>query len=131
MSGEEKALKARASQLEKDKAIMEIEVSETSSALKAKKDEINLAKNQLQSIRNDSANALGAYSHEVVQLIQVIDKANWHQKPIGPLGRCVTLIKPQWENIVERYFGTTFSAFLCTNDQDANTLRGLIRQCRL
>ena len=63
------------------------------------------------------------------RLEQAIEReTRWRRKPIGPVGKHVKLLRPQWSSILERMFGASLSGFIVFSKQDADLLKRLGRQ---
>lgn len=63
------------------------------------------------------------------RLEQAIEReSRWRRKPIGPVGKHVKLLRPEWSSILERMFGATLSGFIVFSKQDADLLKRLGRQ---
>lgn len=95
-----------------------------------KQDEIQRVRNREQELRKVQSQAMLAYGQNMQNLLRIIDdearKGNWKEKPIGPLGRHVTLLKQDWSPILETIFGHGLSGFIVTNYEDQSLLRKLM-----
>ena len=54
----------------------------------------------------------------------------WRQPPIGPAGKYVRLLKPEWSSIIERVFGRNLTDYVVFNKQDADLFDRLKSQVR-
>ncbi|KAL4959980.1 P-loop containing nucleoside triphosphate hydrolase protein [Aspergillus stella-maris] len=50
------------------------------------------------------------------------------EKPIGPVGNFVTLLKPEWSSILESSFGMTLNGFIVTSKRDQSILSGIMQR---
>lgn len=50
------------------------------------------------------------------------------QKPVGPLGSHVRLLKPLWSSILEKSFGAALNSFIVTSKQDQSRLSSLMKR---
>ena len=98
--------------------------------INGKQDEIQRARNREQELRRVQSQAILAYGQNMQNLLRLIDeeahRGNWKEKPVGPLGRHVTLLKQDWSPILETIFGNGLSGFLVTNYDDQSLLRKLM-----
>ncbi|KAK5942661.1 Structural maintenance of chromosomes protein 6 [Knufia obscura] len=63
------------------------------------------------------------------RLEQAIEReSRWQRKPIGPVGKHVKLLRPEWSSILERTFGNTLGGFVAFSKQDMDLLKKLGRQ---
>lgn len=73
----------------------------------------------------------GGYDHTLPQLLKAIDnERRFAQKPIGPLGKYVRLLKPEWLSILEKSFGGTLESFIVTSKKDSVILFQLRQQAK-
>jgi len=98
--------------------------------INGKQDEILRVRNREQELRKVQNQAMLAYGQNMQTLLRLIDdearKGNWREKPLGPLGRHVTLLKQDWSPILETVFGNGLSGFVVTNYDDQSLLRKLM-----
>ncbi|GAA6051233.1 hypothetical protein JCM3770_005883 [Rhodotorula araucariae] len=104
-----------------------LKVSEEHEDVRTQIDNASKAANDLrariQFTRNSSTNSLLAYGARIPQYMQAIDNERWREKPIGPIGLYVKLDHPQYAGVLESFFGATLNGFICTDAEDARTLR--------
>lgn len=50
------------------------------------------------------------------------------QKPVGPVGQHVRLLKPLWSSVLEKSFGGALSSFIVTSKQDQSRLSALMQK---
>ncbi|KAL4907604.1 hypothetical protein BDW74DRAFT_110880 [Aspergillus multicolor] len=50
------------------------------------------------------------------------------EKPVGPIGSLVTLLKPEWSSILESSFGATLNGFIVTSKRDQSILSGIMQR---
>ncbi|KAL8243929.1 hypothetical protein R6Q59_010187 [Mikania micrantha] len=64
-------------------------------------------------------------------LLRAISQENgFQQRPIGPLGKHIRLLRPEWSSVIEKSFGSTLSSFLVTSKQDSSLLSELMKRTR-
>jgi len=84
---------------------------------------------QIKQLQQGQRSLYDAYEAQVPSLVQRIERENgFRQKPIGPLGVHISLLKPEWSSILEQTFGKTLNAFLVTNQQDSKLLQHMMKQ---
>ena len=106
-----------------------IEACEASQVpIKAKKLEIEEASRRLDTLRRDRGKQQSAYGPNVQRLLSAI-RANtdFIEKPVGPIGQHVRLLKPMWSSILEKQFGGMLDTFIVTSKADQNRLRQLMQ----
>lgn len=88
------------------------------------------ARERVNQVRNADDNISNrAFRKNTEQLLQLIAReTRWQSRPLGPLGRHVKLLKPEWSLIVEKVFGRSLSGFLVTTKHDMNLLSRLKKQ---
>ncbi|KAL4805247.1 P-loop containing nucleoside triphosphate hydrolase protein [Aspergillus unguis] len=50
------------------------------------------------------------------------------ERPVGPIGNFVTLLKPEWSSILESSFGATLNGFLVTSKRDQSILSAIMQR---
>ncbi|KTW27665.1 hypothetical protein T552_04144 [Pneumocystis carinii B80] len=85
---------------------------------------------QLISFEHAKKDRLTAFHPRMPILIQAIEQENrFTSIPIGPFGKFVQVLKPEWLFILETFFGTTLNAFLVKNTEDEKILKNLMQKC--
>lgn len=52
----------------------------------------------------------------------------FRERPVGPIGRHVKILQPEWGSILERSFGSSLHAFVVTSKADQALLSDLMRK---
>ncbi|KAF1920540.1 hypothetical protein BDU57DRAFT_465075 [Ampelomyces quisqualis] len=66
----------------------------------------------------------------LAKLLRAIETdGHFREKPVGPMGRYVKLLRPEWAFILEKQFGLSLNAFVVTSRADQTTLSNLMRRC--
>jgi structural maintenance of chromosomes protein 6 len=95
----------------------------------AKRDAVRKCEATIHNLTVDSGNWLRAYDPKLPTLLRAIDnERGFKTRPVGPLGRHVRLLKPEWSSILERTFGGTLNAFAVTSKDDQMLLSSLMRR---
>lgn len=94
-----------------------------------KRNEINNVEARIKGLEQNRGSAYNAYEAQVPNLLKRIANDNtFENKPIGPLGSHVQLLKPEWSAILEKTIGINLNAFIVTSKHDEKILRGMMNQ---
>jgi structural maintenance of chromosomes protein 6 len=97
--------------------------------LDAKKKEIVACENQLHSLTRDVGRAMSAFDKNIPKLLEMIENdSGFREKPIGPVGQHIKLLKPIWSGVLDRSIGQLLGGFIVTSKADQVRLSGLIRK---
>ncbi|TIA89765.1 hypothetical protein E3P99_01907 [Wallemia hederae] len=89
---------------------------------------IQQAQQEINQIKASQNNRQAAFGPKMPDIIREIDRQQWNEKPIGPLGRYVKLIDGKWGRVLESVLGHTLNAFACTNFQDRKKLLTILKK---
>ena len=126
-------------ELERDKQQSQVATARESAQnaqrqIQSKQAEIDNVRQRAQELRVVQNEYLAAYGPQMQNLLRAVDeearRGSWKEKPIGPLGQHITLLKQDWSPILETIFGRGLSGFVVTNYDDQNLLRRLMSRCR-
>jgi structural maintenance of chromosomes protein 6 len=96
-----------------------------------KRAEVDQRKEDLDSLSRDRGQQDLAYHRELPALLRAIqNERSFAERPIGPLGKHVRLLKPEWSSVLEKSFGATLNSFIVTNKRDMHTLNGIMNRVR-
>ena len=97
--------------------------------VKAKKMDVQQCTERLNSLMRDRGQQQQAYPPNMPRLLNAIRQDDgFEQKPIGPLGTHVRLLKPLWSSILEKSFGGALNSFIVMSKQDQHRLSGLMQK---
>ena len=83
----------------------------------------------MNNLLKDRGQQQGAYPPNMPWLINAIRQDNgFIQKPVGPMGSHVRLLKPVWSSILEKSFGAALNSFVVTSKQDQSRLSSLMHR---
>ncbi|KAF2099997.1 P-loop containing nucleoside triphosphate hydrolase protein [Rhizodiscina lignyota] len=121
-------------ELELAKKAADNAVNEAKPRGKSKRDELEKCKANIERLESSRGKWIKAYPspdnlQKLLDLIQR-EQHRFKDKPVGPMGHFVRILKPEWTSIVERLFGGNYNAFLCTNKDDQRILSQLMKQAR-
>lgn len=89
---------------------------------------IQQSQQEINQIRASQSNRQAAFGNKMPEIIREIDRQQWNEKPIGPLGRYVKLVDNKWSKVLESVLGGTLNAFACTNFQDRKKLLAILKR---
>lgn len=117
-------------ELEKAKQQADKKVHEAHERVKNKEQNVSQAQKRLNDMEKNRGSSNAGYHEKTPQLLKTIQQDNrYSQKPIGPAGYYVRLLRPEWSSILEKSFGSNLDAFIVTSKKDqvilANTMRQL------
>lgn len=90
--------------------------------------EIQVQKNRMAATRQTKRSPLLAYGERIPDLLQAIEKEQWVNKPIGPIGRFVKVKEMKFVAVLEAVFSATLNAFIVQNEKDKQKLSQLMRK---
>jgi chromosome segregation ATPase len=100
--------------------------------IETKQREMQNCEAQLQALARDRANIMAAFDSKIPRLLnQIRQDDRFREKPIGPVGLHIKLLKPIWSTILEKSIGSILSGFIVTSKPDQALLSGLMRQMGL
>ena len=100
-----------------------------SPVIEAKKSEIEQCKNHIRTLHRNQGQHIESFHDRMPLLLRAIrEEPRFREKPVGPIGNHVRLLKPEWSSILERSFGGTLSTFIVTSVQDQGVLSELMRR---
>lgn len=118
--------------LETDRRHAEMDLKESQLPIGPKRSEVQQCENQLNELIKDRGQRQGAYHPNMPRLLDAIRQdEGFSQKPVGPLGNQVRLLKPLWSSILEKSFGATLNSFIVTSKHDQSRLSNLMQRCGL
>jgi len=95
-----------------------------------KRDEME-SKSKLRKLENGQHNWIESYPKPQVldRLMRAIEQEKrFQERPVGPMGRYVELIKPEWTHILEKSFGGSLNGFVVTSKPDQILLFELLKR---
>ena len=97
--------------------------------LKRKRAEIQECEAHLSALINDRGQQQQAYPPNMTRLLSAIRHDNgFQQRPVGPIGSHVRLLKPLWSSVLEKSFGGALEAFVVTSKDDQSRLSSLMQR---
>jgi chromosome segregation ATPase len=97
--------------------------------LKDKTTAVQDSERRLKDLAGDGSNWQRAYPVQLDKLLRAIqNESRFREKPVGPLGRHIALLKPEWSSILESTSGNMLDGFAVTSKQDNDLLKDLMAQ---
>ncbi|KAI0414596.1 P-loop containing nucleoside triphosphate hydrolase protein [Xylaria grammica] len=97
-----------------------------------KRSEVQAAESNLRALNQTRKDPLDAFDHRVRQLLKLIeDDHGFAQKPIGPLGTYVQLVKTQWMPILDKFLGGSLNGFIVESKPDQVRLMNHMDRLRI
>ncbi|KAL9102289.1 MAG: hypothetical protein Q9163_002558 [Psora crenata] len=86
------------------------------------------AENRLKNLVKDSGQQQSAYHPSMPRLLRAIQQDDgFREKPVGPIGRHIRLLKPEWSSVLEKSLGSSLDSFIVTSKQDQTMLAALMK----
>ncbi|KAL4948007.1 hypothetical protein BDW69DRAFT_177269 [Aspergillus filifer] len=110
------------------KAAAEQEDAAEPPVMQARRD-VQEAEALLHNLTKEGGNRNPGFPDKMPLLLRAIQQEqSFTEKPIGPVGNFVTLLKPEWSSILESSFGTTLNGFIVTSKRDQSILSGIMQR---
>jgi chromosome segregation ATPase len=107
----------------------ELKLKDVKTALGRKREELDRARSRLHDLQNEQPDIMAGYDTRIHRVLADIERdRGWRQKPVGPLGQHIQLLKPEWSSILERLFGNALGGFLVTNKPDQDRINALCKR---
>lgn len=112
-----------------EKAAAEEKAHRQKDVVQRKREEVRTAEGRLQDLSKSKGQHLSAFHHKISTLLRAIQsESRFREKPVGPVGNHVRLLRPEWSSVLERSFGASLNSFIVTSKQDQNLLSELMRR---
>jgi chromosome segregation ATPase len=106
---------------------------QTSEKIQKKRMELNTSNTAIRALEQDNRNWMDSYRNAPL-LARVLDaiknESRFREKPVGPMGRHVELLRPEWGSILEKQFGQILESFVVTSKADQVLLSDITRRLR-
>jgi chromosome segregation ATPase len=97
-------------------------------AIDEKRREVQAIKRRIEEIVKGQGGKYDAYDRKMPLLIKAIEHDNgWREKPIGPIGSHIQILKPIWSSILEKTLGGVLNDFIVTSLTDQQRLQKHMR----
>jgi len=110
----------------------EEELGRIDAALGPKRKGVDSARYQLQELSQNQGDIMAGYDPRMAQLIRAIrNEPGFREKPVGPIGLHLKLLKPLWSHTIETTLGSTLNSFVVTSKSDASILQGILSRIKV
>ncbi|PMD14070.1 P-loop containing nucleoside triphosphate hydrolase protein [Hyaloscypha hepaticicola] len=97
--------------------------------LATKRKEVDDARERLSNLNSDRGNDMAGFDPKMSRVLQQIrNDAGFREKPIGPLGRHIRLLKSEWSHVLESTMNAALTSFIVTSKPDQMRLSNILRQ---
>ena len=97
--------------------------------LRRQKSDLQECESRLNALLRDRGQQQQAYPPNMTSLLSAIRQDDgFRQRPIGPIGNYVRLLKPLWSSVLEKSFGGALEAFIVTSKEDQTRLYNLMQR---
>ncbi|KAL3952329.1 hypothetical protein ACCO45_014046 [Purpureocillium lilacinum] len=95
----------------------------------SKKRDILTAESGVRELERSTGSVYDGYDRDIINLVKAIENdRGFDDKPLGPLGAHIKLLKPEWSGILEKTLGDGLNAFVVRSKRDQSRLSGMMRQ---
>jgi chromosome segregation ATPase len=105
--------------------------AEQEEKVKEKHEQVARARTTIRELEQGQRNWVDSYPNpaNLPKLLRAIEEERrFRETPVGPMGRHVKLLKPEWSSILESSFGASLNAFVVTSKADQTILSELMRK---
>ncbi|KAK5173184.1 Structural maintenance of chromosomes protein 6 [Saxophila tyrrhenica] len=91
------------------------------------------ADGRLKRLQNSQGQQWSAFRPRMENLVRAINnETRFRTKPVGPMGKHIRILKPEWTSPIEKTMGGNLEAFIVTSKEDQNLLSQLMNRmnCR-
>jgi len=116
-------------QLDVAKSDVDAELVEVKDAYEQSQEAVRGSQQRIAFLESEKGDWTKAYSPKLQNLLNAIaQEKRFRDKPVGPLGRHVKLLKPKWADILEQQAGRALNAFAVTSKADQTLLSQLMQR---
>jgi chromosome segregation ATPase len=99
------------------------------SPVQEKASDVKASERRLKDLAGDRSDWMRPYNPNLGKLLKAIEsETRFQEKPVGPLGKHVALLKPEWSKILETCCGGMLFGFAVTTKNDQAILDGLMKR---
>lgn len=115
-------------QMDREKEHATAAVQRAQPDLEEKREAVRKAEKLVTALESDKGEHMSAFPRQIHDVVRAINsETRWRDKPVGPMGNHVRLLKQEWGSIIETTFGGQMNAFVVTNKQDHQLLSQIMR----
>ncbi|KAL4783966.1 P-loop containing nucleoside triphosphate hydrolase protein [Aspergillus varians] len=91
--------------------------------------DVEEAESLLRNLNREGGSRNSGFPDKMPVLLNAIQQEkSFGERPVGPMGNFVTLLKPEWSSILESSFGTTLNSFIVTSKRDQTILSRIMQR---
>jgi hypothetical protein len=99
--------------------------------VREKEEAVRSCEQMIKDLSGDRGDWMRAYPPGLSNLFKAIQsEKRFREKPVGPLGRHVALLKPEWSSVLESTSGSLLNAFAVTSKSDETLLSNLMDRAK-
>ncbi|KAF2760752.1 P-loop containing nucleoside triphosphate hydrolase protein [Pseudovirgaria hyperparasitica] len=122
---------ARFPVVEREQKEAQHQLDDSKSKLDASRADMQRAQQMLDEHTNKQSNWMGGYRRELSSVLRAIEaERRFKTAPIGPMGRHIQLLKPEWSSVLESSFGMLLNAFVVSDKNDQSLLHQIFKKAR-
>lgn len=107
-------------------------LQQTQKLREEKRKDILVAQDGVKESEGSTGSAFSGFDREITNLVKTIEgDQGFQDKPVGPIGAHVKLLKPEWSGLLEKTFGEALNAFVVRSKQDQSRLSAMMRRAGL
>jgi chromosome segregation ATPase len=100
--------------------------------VREKQNDVERARDSIRHLEQGQRDWTASYHPNLPKLLRDIDnERRFRERPVGPMGRHVKLLKPEWSSILEKSFGASLDAFVVTSKSDQTILSGMMKRLNM
>lgn len=109
----------------------EQECKERKEPLGRKRNDIAERESRIQNLNRDRNRQDSGFHPNTAALLRAIEnERSFAQKPVGPMGKYIRLLKPEWSSIVEKSLGGSLGSFVVTSKGDQAKLNHIMHRVK-
>ncbi|PFH63034.1 hypothetical protein XA68_10075 [Ophiocordyceps unilateralis] len=110
----------------------ELALKKRQQARSAKREDILRAEQGVRTLQEGTGGAMDGFDPEMTDLLRAVaEDHGFSQKPSGPVGARIKLLKPEWSGILEKMLGNALNAFIVQSKEDQTRLFNLMQRIRM
>jgi structural maintenance of chromosomes protein 6 len=114
--------------LKRDFAQAQTNEKQADATLLQQKQEIKKQEDRLMDIQRQNTQSLEVFHPKMSQILRAIQQERrFRTPPVGPIGKHIKLLHPEWSSILEKAFGGNLNNFIVTCKADQDLLTNIFR----
>jgi len=102
---------------------------EADARVTSKQKEMSDKRQLFERLNRAGTDPLAGFHPRMGQFLDAIsNEGGFRRKPIGPLGTYMSLKKPEWSTIVEKFFGSKLNGFVVTCHEDGRLMDSILKR---